>query len=347
MGQKPQIDAQILDLSTGTFIDNKLFHYINLFVNSFTAQNTVFIVAFDDGSITYKEFNLHDFSTSIYQGGKAITFLDSNKYSVIDGCGLPCTPQRSSVVNAIHDFVADSTKGLQHNMQQTLDTVAENFEDIGKEINAGFQIFLAHITPDLEQSLGENLSDLPATNKEQTSYANFLFRCKKRSHHPKRKTDYQSLLRKEIHGFEWNIHIFDLGGFNSLEGYPFFPEGHICLSNLTPKDMNIFNYQSLKCELEKVIDYMKENKKVVISIFLAANNCAAETIDKEIAEVLQNKKYNPLLTCADLSGVQKTLDTITIEEMIQKNKRLLFFCDQENVKAAHPSTSVSKQIQYI
>ena len=111
------------------------------------------------------------------------------------------------------------------------------------------------------------------------------------------------------------------------------------------KEKNENDIFKMKWSIYKI--YMKENKKVVISIFLAANNCAAETIDKEIAEVLQNKKYNPLLTCADLSGVQKTFDTITIEEMIQQNIRLLFFCDQENVKAAHPSTSVSKQIQYI
>ena len=111
--------------------------------------------------------------------------------------------------------------------------------------------------------------------------------------------------------------------------------------------MKYTEYQSLKSELEKVIDYMKENTKAIINIVLSTNDCSLKQIDNEIIEILNNKKYNPLLSPLDLKEQQKELAKLKIEEMIQTNKRLLFFSNKENMQTTHPIRTISKSINYI
>jgi hypothetical protein len=143
-----------------------------------------------------------------------------------------------------------------------------------------------------------------------------------------------------VRGLMLDTYDFTLGWPAAIRG----PKGaKVCLSHgqpgfiaFTQKGHN--SYQSLQYELRRIIEFMRYNPRVVITIYLEDYANLAQTV-KEIKATVQAAGYNPLFTPQDypLASDINQQQWPTLGWMRANNKRLVIFTQNS------PTTDVTWQ----
>jgi hypothetical protein len=125
-----------------------------------------------------------------------------------------------------------------------------------------------------------------------------------------------------------------LDTYNWDQGWPFSLVGpktsKVCLSHEAPGFVALVQkgtnqYQSLKYELRRVVEFMKVNPQAVITIILE-NYADLLITAKEIKEVMLSAQYDVLFKPSDLVANQ----WLTLGWMREHNKRLVIFTQRGN-----------------
>lgn len=129
-----------------------------------------------------------------------------------------------------------------------------------------------------------------------------------------------------VRGLMLDTYPWNLGWPSSLVGPK---DSKICLSHpqpgflaFTQKGHN--RYQSLKFEIRRILEYMKLNKKAVVTIIFenySDNNGLA--LAAEIKDAIARAQYDPVFKVADYTANKSQWPTLG--EMREKNKRLVLF----------------------
>ncbi len=322
--EKPQAIPQIIDLNNG--IITPLFSCKNPILCSFIPnEQALFIIELNNkkpNKLIYKKYDIVNKKFEIFYDAQKISFILDNPYIVTNSHNTPCTMKSKGA-----SIVQQSISSIETAATNTIEKVAPKVEN-----------FVNHMCSTILSVPAVLPNPIPEDHKptidHQTTYKTYPFTFNVLSQSQESQTNYMGHLESNRHGLIWNIYSFGLSWPNTLDDYIFQPQKNICISHCSPKDMKYFTYQSLTGELKSVLKHMKQHKNAIVSIILKSNDCTIGQIEGDIQKALTDTKYNPLLTPKILQQKDKSLDEITVEEMIDKknNNRLLLFCDKHSTE---------------